>query len=73
MVLFAGVRINVVFAFFNLIPMPPLDGSGVLMGFLPHKMAAQLLRHQRYGMLIILGLILLPSWLPGFPNILVLW
>jgi Zn-dependent protease len=70
-VLFAGVRINLVLAFFNMIPLPPLDGSGVLMGILPHKMAAQYYQISRYGMLIILAMIILPSWLPGFPNLLV--
>jgi Zn-dependent protease len=70
-VLFAAVRINVVLAFFNLIPLPPLDGSGVVMGLLPYKMALHYSGLSRYGMFIILGLILLPSWLPGFPNILI--
>ncbi len=65
-----AVWINVVFACFNLIPIPPLDGSGVVAGFLPPHLADRYYGISRYGMLIILALILLPSWIPGFPSIL---
>ena len=67
--LIAGVKINLVLAFFNLIPLPPLDGSGILAGLLPHRAAARYYEIGRYGFMIILGLIFLPNWLPGFPDI----
>ena len=52
-----GVRINVILAMFNLIPIPPLDGSQVLMYLLPQRLAARYRRLSRYGILLILLLI----------------
>lgn len=52
------VRLNVYLAVFNLIPIPPLDGSKILAGFLPRKTAITYLNTvERYGMLILLFLI----------------
>ncbi len=51
-----GVLINLVLGVFNLIPVPPLDGSKVLMGLLPHEQAAKLARLEPYGHYILLGL-----------------
>ena len=44
---------------FNLIPIPPLDGSKVLAMFLPNSAYGQLMRYERYGILVLLAL----SWL----------
>jgi Zn-dependent protease len=52
------VSINISLAFFNLIPIPPLDGSGVLAGLLPARAAAQYAQIQRYGFLILMALIM---------------
>ena len=57
--LFFGVFINLVLAFFNLIPIPPLDGSRIVLGFLPTDAAAQYNRIERYGFIIIFGLFFL--------------
>ena len=55
----AGAVLNVGLGLFNLIPIPPLDGSKVLAMFLPNSAYGQLMRYERYGILVLLAL----SWL----------
>jgi len=52
-----GVVINIMLAIFNLLPVPPLDGSKILMGLLPRRQAYALSKIEPYGMLILLLLI----------------
>jgi Zn-dependent protease len=54
-----GVYINLVLTFFNLIPIPPLDGSRIVMAFLPENLAIQYSRIERYGFIIIFTLLFL--------------
>ncbi len=59
------VFLNVALLFFNLIPIPPLDGYRVLLGVLPEPLAMQLARIGQVGPLLLFGLILIGNFLPG--------
>jgi Zn-dependent protease len=59
--LFNSLLLNLVLAVFNMIPLPPLDGGRVAVGLLPRALAIPLARLERWGMFIILGLLILPS------------
>ena len=52
-----SVQINVAFGFFNLIPIPPLDGSKILMGILPANLRYRYLQLEPFGFIIILILV----------------
>ncbi len=59
-----SMLINIVLFAFNLLPIPPLDGSRVLASVLPPKPAMALSRLEPYGMLVVLGLIMVNSHIP---------
>ncbi len=52
-----GIIINLLLAMFNLIPVYPLDGSQIALGFLPDKWLDIYEKHLPYGMYIVLGLV----------------
>ena len=56
-------RYNLMFAVFNLLPIPPLDGSKVLMSLLPGHLAYQYQKLEPYGNYILIALVLIPGLL----------
>ncbi|MDD5578858.1 MAG: site-2 protease family protein [Methylobacter sp.] len=53
----AGISINLVLALINLLPIPPLDGSRILTGILPARLAWQYNQLERFGFIILLILL----------------
>ncbi|MBR5734298.1 MAG: site-2 protease family protein [Desulfovibrionaceae bacterium] len=58
--LYTSITVNCALAWFNLIPIPPLDGSKILWTILPGHMGLRYLQLERYGTLLILLLLLGP-------------
>jgi Zn-dependent protease len=58
------IWINLILAFFNLIPVPPLDGSKILFAILPGELAFRLRPLEQYGFIILMGVVFL------FPTVL---
>ncbi|AEH45891.1 peptidase M50 [Thermodesulfatator indicus DSM 15286] len=52
-----GIQLNIGLGVFNLLPVPPLDGSKILMGLLPRELAYKYSRLEPYGFFILLLLI----------------
>jgi len=61
-ILWYGVFFNVFLCFFNLIPIPPLDGSHILFDLFPNKYTAGLFKFSLYGSLLLLFFIYSPLW-----------
>ncbi|MGB6976804.1 MAG: site-2 protease family protein [Gammaproteobacteria bacterium] len=53
----AGIWINLILMFLNILPIPPLDGSRVLSALLPTRIATQFARLEPFGFFILLGLL----------------
>lgn len=56
------ILINLVLGVFNLIPIPPLDGSRILMGLLPRRLASQYAMIEPFGFIILVVLIFLGAF-----------
>ena len=55
------VRTNFILFFFNLLPVPPLDGGHIAQAFMPYKHRAAFDNYARFGPFIILGVMLIPQ------------
>jgi len=56
-VITSAIMANLVLAVFNLLPIPPLDGSRVAMGLLPYNIGSEYAKIEPYGFIIIFGLL----------------
>jgi len=63
--LYFSLYINLALAFFNLLPIPPLDGSKILAGILPHRYAPTLQLIETRGPMVLFGIIMF-GWVTGF-------
>jgi Zn-dependent protease len=57
-----SVLLNAILAVFNMLPIPPLDGGRIVTGLLPYRLAVRYAALERFGILIVIGLLfLLPA------------
>ena len=59
MMIVYALMINLVLCFFNLIPLPPLDGSKILMGILPPEYEHHIVQLERFGPFLLIGIIMI--------------
>jgi Zn-dependent protease len=63
---FSGAAINLLLGLFNLLPIPPLDGSRIVAAWLPSHLAVRYLAIERFGFVLIFGLLWLGALGPLF-------
>ena len=57
--LYQSILLNLILAIFNMFPLPPLDGGRVVMSVLPNALARPFAKLERFGFLVLLGIIFL--------------
>ena len=63
------VYVNIILALFNLIPLPPLDGSKIIQAILPARLASAFLSGGKWGFAVVIGLFwFFPSVLDGLAS-----
>ncbi|GHF25986.1 peptidase M48 [Kordiimonas sediminis] len=67
--MFYGIFLNCLFMIFNLLPIPPLDGAGVVEQFLPSEMAAAYRSVAPFGFFILMGIIILAKEIVLVPTL----
>lgn len=60
-----AIQINLILMVFNLIPLPPLDGGRIMTGLLPFPLAVRFARLEKFGFLILIGLLFLLPLIGG--------
>jgi len=65
MFFYLGSYFNVMLTVFNLLPIPPFDGSRFFYVFLPTKLYFKVMQYERYIMFGILGILLIENWVLG--------
>ena len=63
--LYLSILLNLVLAIFNLLPLSPLDGRRVVLSMLPNALAKPFAKLERFGFLVLLGIIFLLPMLGG--------
>jgi Zn-dependent protease len=57
--LYQSILLNLILGIFNMLPIPPLDGSRILVGIMPGALARPYAKLERFGFMILLGLVFL--------------
>jgi Zn-dependent protease len=65
--LITAIQLNISLALFNLLPIPPLDGSRVVDGLLPYRLRPMWEQFQRYGQFALLGVMVFGGYLIAVP------
>ncbi len=67
------VFLNIILCFFNLIPIPPLDGHHLVSGFIARKSPRFFMYYKQYGYIVLLGLLFLTNWIHFILNFFTFW
>ena len=66
--LYRSVLLNAILAVFNMIPIPPLDGGRIVTGLLPYSLAVRYAKLERFGILVVIGVLFLLPMLASAIN-----